>query len=172
MYRHPRPLESFRQEAGEQRARAEQCEGERAREQAERGGPGGLTQVVATRLVGEESLTFEPITSALSERPDNALKMENALAWRTQRRLLLKVQLSNPGAEAWTAAGASLTAQSGGTLKVLSVWQRSPILSGALEPPEVYVEVELAPEARGPHTLRLWAEGGSRAVTLPGVTLS
>ncbi|HZI07805.1 MAG TPA: DUF2381 family protein, partial [Archangium sp.] len=36
--RHPRTLESFRLEAGEQRARVEQCQGELARVQAERGG--------------------------------------------------------------------------------------------------------------------------------------
>jgi uncharacterized protein (TIGR02268 family) len=171
VYRHPRPLESFRQEAGEQRARAEQCEGERAREQAERGGPGGLTQVVATGLVREESLTFEDISTALSERPDNALELARAFSYRTKKRLLLKVQLSNPGAEAWTTAGASLTAKGGGTLKVLSVWQRASIVPGAPEPPEVYVEVELTPETRGPHTLRLWAEGGTRAVILTGVPL-
>ena len=36
---------------------------------------------------------------------------------------------------------------------------------------EPYVEVELTPEAHGPHTLRLWAEGGTRLVTLHGVPL-
>ena len=33
------------------------------------------------------------------------------------------------------------------------------------------MEVELTPEAHGPHTLRLWAEGGTRLVTLHGVPL-
>jgi uncharacterized protein (TIGR02268 family) len=171
VYRHPRPLESFRQEAGEQRARAEQCEEERARERAERGGPGGLTQVVATGLVGKESLTYTNITHALTKRPDNALELANAWAWRTQERLLLRVKWRNPGAAGWTAAGASLTAKGGGMLKVLSVWQRAPIAPGDAEPPEVYVEVELPTGAQGLYTLRLWAEGGTRAVTLHGVPL-
>jgi uncharacterized protein (TIGR02268 family) len=169
--RYPRTLESYRLEAGEQRARAAQCEGELARVQAEGGGAGGLTQVVDTGLVGEESLTHEKILHALAERPGNALKLEQAYSYRTSVRLLLKVRLSNPGAEAWTAAGATLTPQGGGTLKVLSVWQRAPIAPGDLKPPHVYVEAELTPEAQGPYTLRLWAEGGTRAVTLGGLPL-
>ncbi len=171
VYRHPRPLESFRQEAGEQRARAEQCEEERARERAERGGPGGLTQVVATGLVGKESLTYADILLALTERPDNALELASAWVWRTQERLLLRVKLLNPGAAGWTAAGASLTVKGGGTLKVLSVWQRAPIAPGDADPPEVYVEAELPDEAQDSYTLRLWAEGGTRAVTLHGMPL-
>jgi uncharacterized protein (TIGR02268 family) len=171
VYRHPRTLESYRLEAGEQRALVAQCQGELVRVQAERGGPGGLTQVVETRLVGNESLTFEEITSALSKRPDNALELKGAWAWRTRGRLLLKLRLRNRGAAEWTAAGASLTGKGGGMLKVLFVWQRTPIAPGAPEPDEVYVEVELAPEARGLHTLRLWAEGGTRLVTLYGVPM-
>ena len=171
VYRHPRPLESYRQEAGEQRARVEECQGELARVQAERGGPGGLTQVVATGLVGEESLTYEDITSVLPQRPDNALELKGAWAWRTRERLLLKLRLLNPGVAEWTAAGASLTGKGGGTLKVLSMWQRAPIAPGNPEPPEVYVEAELPTEAWGPYTLRLWAEGGTRAVILSGVPL-
>ena len=171
VYRHPRTLESYRQEAGEQRARVEECQGVLARVQAERGGPGGLTQVVDTGLVGKESLTYADIASALSERPDNALELKGAWAWRTPRRLLLKLLLLNPGATEWTAAGASLTGKGGGTLKVLSVWQRAPIAPGNSEPDAVYVEAELSAEARGPYTLRLWAEGGTQAVILSGVPL-
>jgi len=171
VYRHPRTLESYRQEAGEQRARVEECQGVLAHVQAERGGPGGLTQVVATGLVEAESLTFAYIGRDLTQRPDNALVLADAGAWRTQKRLLLQVALRNPGAAGWTAAGASLTAKGGGTLKVLSVWQRAPIAPGDAAPSEVYVEVELPKGAQGPYTLRLWAEGGARAVTLLGVPL-
>ena len=59
----------------------------------------------------------------------------------------------------------------GGKLKVLSVWQPAPIAPSGSQPPWVYVEAELTPEAQGPYTLRLWAEGGSRAVILRGVPL-
>jgi uncharacterized protein (TIGR02268 family) len=169
--RHPRTLESYRLEAGEQRARVEACQGALVRLQAERGGPGGLTQVVDTGLVGKESLTFQNIGSVLTMRPDNALQVTYASAWRTPRYLLLKVSLRYPGTEEWTAEGASLTGKRGGALKVLSVWQRAPIAPGDSLGGEVYVEAELTSGVLGPATLRLWSAGGTRLVTLHGVPL-
>jgi uncharacterized protein (TIGR02268 family) len=171
VYRHPRTLESFQQGEGEQRARAELCEDELARVQAERGGPGGLTALVDAEVVNAEGVRAEEITSHLTQHPANVLWMIQAFAYRTHQRLLLKVELLNKGREEWMAAGASLVSKGGGKLKVLSVWQRAASAPGDSLSPIVYVEAELTPEAQGPYTLRLWAEGGTRAVILRGVPL-
>ncbi len=171
VYRHPRTLESFRLGEREQRARAEQCEVELTRVQAKRGGPGGLTALVDAQVVDANGVRTEVITRFLTQHPANALKLTEARVYRADKRVLLSLVLLNEGTEAWNAVNASLVGKGGDKLKVLSVWQPAPIAPSDSQPPWVYVEAELTPEAQGPYTLRLWAEGGTRAVILRGVPL-
>ncbi len=94
------------------------------------------------------------------------------MVYHSASRVALKVELNNPeGSPSWTAEDATLTLEGkrGVGLKVLPVWQDGPIAPGGRQ--FVVVEAEAtAEEARGTFTLKMREEGGTRTVTIGGVT--
>ncbi|MFY0577571.1 DUF2381 family protein [Cystobacter fuscus] len=80
----------------------------------------------------------------------------------------VRLRLSNPGAEPWTLAGASLVDNAGEQVD-LATWQQAPIPANGAG--EVVVGIEGAPAQLGcPCMLKLWEAQGPRTVTLGNVT--
>jgi uncharacterized protein (TIGR02268 family) len=169
VYRHPRTLDSYRQESGEQRERAEQCETR-------------LTQVLTSReeegLAGLESagllgngITLLDLTPTLRQAPGNALGIRSAESVRALGRVAVRLRLENRSPQPWEAEGAELVSEEGVPLKVLKVWREQPIQPGSNKGGTVLVEAEATKKsAQGPHVLRLWGTGGKRSLTFTNVT--
>ncbi len=178
--RHPRTLASYREGEQQARAEAQQCREERARLQAGCDGKGGLTGLIAQRLMGQGGIAFEDIRKSVTPRSGNTLIPAAVYSYRaniehqkTQRqgvRLAVSLLLSNQGTTPWTPAGAVLVTPTHAKLAALTVWPLEPIPPG--EERRVVVEVETKEqEARGPFTLKLWSqEGGARGEVFDGVT--
>jgi uncharacterized protein (TIGR02268 family) len=172
VYRHPRPLDSFRQEAQEQRARAEQCETrltEVLASQAEE----GLSGLEAAGLLGT-GIALQKLNDVNDSRDlpaEGGLLATKGMSFRASGRVAVRLllELENASAAPWEAEGAALVSTEGIPLKVLKVWQERPVFPG--QDARVLVEAE-APEgsARGPHVLKLWGKGGDRPMSIPDVT--
>jgi uncharacterized protein (TIGR02268 family) len=173
VHREARTVESYQQELRAKEEEARQLREEVARLRAERGGPGGLSGLFASRLLGDTGIPSEVITQRVTRNPANALRLERARSYRASGRVAVRLLLAHPeGAAPWTAQGAALTPEGrrGAALRVLSVWQAEPIAPGP-EGGDVVVEVEATEEeARGAFTLKLWEAAGVRTVTVGGVT--
>jgi uncharacterized protein (TIGR02268 family) len=102
------------------------------------------------------------------------LKAREATNYRSRARVAVELQLeltAPAGLKAWEAEGAALVGPGGRELPVLEVWQAEPITPGEERTRVVMVEAEALPnEAQGTFTLKLWGAGGTRSVTLDGVT--
>jgi len=170
VYRYPRPLESYQQEAREQREHAQRCEGELARARAEQQGPGGLAGLLdAGWVVEEQGVGALQITQTTTQRPGEVLQVKRAHSYRAQSQVAVALKLLNTDAPPWTAEGAELVGPRGERLRVLRVWQPTPALPG--ENARVIVEAEgREADTRGTYVLRLHEAGGPRTVTLRGVS--
>ncbi|HYO57528.1 DUF2381 family protein [Archangium sp.] len=104
----------------------------------------------------------------MKHHPANALRTEKAQSYSHLESMAVRLQLVNPGAEPWTAAGAVLKDSTGAEVE-LSPWQESVILPGV--PGFVVVGAERDPRQLGcPCTLKLWEAQGPRTVTLGDVS--
>jgi uncharacterized protein (TIGR02268 family) len=170
VYRHPRPVESYQQEAREQREHAQRCEAELARARAERQGPGGFAGLIdAGWVVADRGLGALHVTKTTTQRPGEALTVRQAHSYRAQGQVAVALELSNADSQPWTAKGAELVGPRGERLRVLRVWQPGPVHPGDIE--RVIVEAEgREADTRGPFVLRLHEAGGARTVTLRGVS--
>ncbi|CAM4527504.1 DUF2381 domain-containing protein [Myxococcus xanthus] len=168
--RRRRTVESYQQEAREARAEAERLRDELNRLRAERGAPGGLTGLISTQVMARQGVEARDLSSSVVRTPTSALALRNAYSYRSLERVALEVWLeAPPGAQPWTASGASLRGKSGEELTVLQVWQAEPAAPGVLR--QVVVEAQGTPASiRGPFTLKLWEANGPRTVTLGNVT--
>ncbi|WP_164015787.1 DUF2381 family protein [Pyxidicoccus trucidator] len=172
VYRQTRTAESFRQQLQAKEEEVRRCQEDNARLRAERPGPGGLAGLLALDLTGDTGVAAEDIGERITRHPSSALEWARVHSYRAATRVAVRLHLANPaGAAAWAAEGASLVlaGRQGVELKVLAVWQQAPIAGGGTD--KVVVEAE-APvtEMRGPFILKLWEAGGTRPVTLGGVT--
>jgi uncharacterized protein (TIGR02268 family) len=169
VYRHSRPLDSFRQEAQEQRARAEQCETrltEVLASQAEE----GLSGLEAAGLLGQ-GITTQMFNDGMDPPAEGGLLATMGMSFRASGRVAVRLlmELEDASAAPWEAEGAALVSTEGIPLKVLKVWQERPVLPG--QDARVFVEAEAAQSsARGPHVLKLWGKGGDRPMRFPDVT--
>ncbi len=172
VHRQTRTAESYKQELKAMEEEARQLREEIARLRADKTGPGGLRGLLAAGAMKKEGVASKNLTESLTESPTNPLGAGEVMGYRSASRVALEVALTNPkGAPTWTAEGATLTLEGkrGVSLKVLPLWQDAPIPPGESE--RVVVEAEAtAEEARGTFTLKVWEEGGTRTVTLGGVT--
>lgn len=80
----------------------------------------------------------------------------------------MRLRLSNPGAEPWTLAGASLEDSMGEEVE-LARWQEAPIPAKGAGAVVVGIEGERA-QLGCPCTLKLWEPSGPRTITLGNVT--
>jgi uncharacterized protein (TIGR02268 family) len=169
VYRQPRSGESYQQEARQERERAERCEARLV--QAEQKHPGGLTGLLADRLVvRNKGVTTRDLANTLEHRPDETLQVHAAYSYRARGRIAVAVELENKGSEPWVvdAKGARLAGKGGKPLHVLRVWPLEPLPPGARL--HVFVEAEATEEeARGTYVLQLAEASGPRTLTLRGV---
>jgi uncharacterized protein (TIGR02268 family) len=166
VFRQPRPADVLKREKDEAQAEARQCQEDKARLLAERKEPGGL--MGAAWLEREEEVESEEISDGLKHHAANALRAKQAKSYSHLGSMAVRLQLLNPGAEPWTAAGAVLKDVRGAEVE-LSAWQASAIAPGALG--FIVVGAEREPgQLACPCTLKLWEAQGPRTVTLGNVT--
>jgi uncharacterized protein (TIGR02268 family) len=173
VWRQPRTAESYQQEAKEARAETQQCHEENARLRAEQEGPGGIAGLLASGVIeGEEAVDgkFLFVDKEVHQLPGAGVRALKAWSYRAPARVAMAVIIENPEAMTpWMVEGAALVSKSGTSLKILTVWQKAPLLGGSSG--RVVVEAEARPDAaRGTFTLKLWGAGGLRTITLSGVT--
>ncbi len=172
VHRQKRTAESYKQELKVKEEEARQLREEVARLRADKAGPGGLRGLLTSGVMATGGVAFKDLAASFTESPTNPLKAGLVMVYRSASRVALKVELNNPeGAPSWTAEDATLTLEGkrGVGLKVLPVWQGGPIAPGGRQ--FVMVEAEAtAEEARGTFTLKMREEGGTRTVTIGGVT--
>ncbi|MFL5354064.1 DUF2381 family protein [Archangium sp.] len=172
VFREPRPADVLKKEKDEAQAEARQCQEDKARLLAERKEPGGL--MGAAWLEREKEIASRDIAQGLKQHPANALQTERAFSYghpngaTVTGGMAVRLQLLNPGAEPWTAAGAMLKDAAGAEVE-LSAWQASAIAPGTLG--FVVVGTEREPgQLACPCNLKLWEAQGARTVTLGNVT--
>ncbi|WIG93960.1 DUF2381 family protein [Myxococcus sp. SDU36] len=170
VYRSARSVESYQQEAREARAETRRCQEENARLVSEHGAPGGFAGLLATGGIDVNGVAGRIVTKTVSLDRRNALEPFQVQSFRSKSRIALEVSLrALRGGLPWTASGATLRGPSGTELKVLRVWQESPIISGGNG--RVVIEAEASAEsARGSFSLKLWEAEGPRTVTIGNVT--
>ncbi|NVJ17886.1 DUF2381 family protein [Myxococcus sp. AM010] len=170
VYRSARTVESYQQEAREARAEMLRCQEERAHLVSEHGAPVGLAGLLATGGIDANGVAGRVVTETVSSDRRSALQPFMVQSFRSKTRVALEVFLSGlRGGLPWTASGAALRGPPGTELKVLRVWQASPIASGG--PGRVVIEAEASAEsARGSFSLKLWEAEGPRTVTIGNVT--
>jgi len=129
----------------------------------------------AAWMAGGGAIESEVISSKLKIYAANALQTGDATSYSNTRRdgsravsVAVLLTLSNPDAEPWTAAGASLVDSTGEQVD-LAAWQAAPI------PPAGQAGVVVGTQReRGqlacPCSLKLWEAQGPRTVTLGNVT--
>jgi uncharacterized protein (TIGR02268 family) len=175
VYRHVRPADSYRQQAEEAEARAQQCQTQLARERAERDAPRGLTGLLAMNQMGDEGIRAMRLTEKVALRPGEAFTVQEVVSYRATggekvapvTRLAVELGLTNLGTRPWTPTHAQLVGQ-GGRWDA-QVWPKEPLAPGSGL--RVLVEVELSGKAApGPYLLKLWDESGTRTASISGMT--
>ena len=172
VHRRQRTPESCMQELRAKEEEARQLREEVARLRADATAPGGLRGLWASGAIENGGVAFVDLSGTVPASPTNPLEVGAVRVYRSEQRVALAVELTNPeGAATWTAEGATLTREGsrGVSLKVLPVWQKGPLAPGGTQ--LVVVEAEApAKDTSGTFTLKLWGEGGTRTVTVSGVT--
>ncbi|HEX5750293.1 MAG TPA: DUF2381 family protein [Archangium sp.] len=167
------PVDFYKQKARDADAKALRCEEEKARLQAEQGGPGGLRGLRAAGLLNQRlGVAVKRITEDVKTRPRATLALADAWSSRAgdkdKGRVAVELDLKNPGTRPWTLAGAVLRGTKGEELTPLPEGNPVSILPGA--PGRVMVEFEATTkQAQGAYTLTLWDADG-RSVILENVT--
>jgi uncharacterized protein (TIGR02268 family) len=169
IFRRARTAASLRQEAEEQRQRAESCEQQLALNAGMVASSGLLERLM--RLGRPDGITLQWHTVAHFTSDKGNASVRHSETARTeveggQFEAAVRFRLRNDGTEAWTLEGASLTSVEGVSLANVRVFAGGPIPAGDFR--RIYVAV--GPTDRdltGTHTLRLW--GGGREVLVEGV---
>ncbi|WP_309894052.1 DUF2381 family protein [Archangium sp.] len=171
VYRQPRSADSYKQEAEQERERAERCEAELARTQAEQPHPEGLVSLFAAELVGQGHGLQEKTLTATTQRPGEILRVKHSFSYRAEHagRVVVELWVTHTGHQPWTLEGAELMNTQGTRLNVLRVWPSQPISPGDRR--QLVVEVEATEkQSRGTFLLELREAGGAGTVTVRGVT--
>lgn len=171
VHRAPRTAASYQREAKEAKAEAQRCHDELEREREERGGPGGLTGLIAAGQMDNMGVSTHRLTEAVTKSPGNALVTLEVYSYRAAGRVVVRLVMENPqGAQPWSAAGAMLTDRTGMELKVLPVWQRGFVETDRTRQHIVVEALATREEAQGSFTLKLWEAGMGRTVSLSGIS--
>lgn len=170
VYRNTRTVESYQQEAREARAATLRCQQENSRLVSEHGAPGGLAGLLAVGGVDANGVAGRIVTKTISADAKSALQPFIVQSYRSNGRVAIEVSLKGlRGTLPWIASGAALRGLPGTELKVLRIWQESPIAPDGKG--RVVIEAESSAEsARGPFSLKLWEADGPRTVTISNVT--
>ncbi|RKI11804.1 DUF2381 family protein [Corallococcus sp. AB030] len=169
VYRGKRTIETYQQEAREAHAELLRCQNENARLMAEHDAPGGLAGLISTGGMDERGVAGQVVTLEFSQVSGSDLTASYITSYRSTTGVAVDIKLDvKAGAQPWLAKGATLKGKAGVELKVIRVWQRMPIPGGNVG--RVVVEAEASPETtRGPFSLKLWEEDGSRTVVFGNV---
>ena len=174
VHREKRTVESCERELREKEAALQQCRADNEQLRTERSGPGGLTALLDSRIIGSKGIAFRDISRSVSRPPSDALSTPVTESYRSAMRVAVKLVILNPAdAPPLKLENATLTLQGqrGVELKVLSVWPSQPIEPELLGRTNVIIEAEATPDvATGTFTLKLWDASGSRTVTVSGIT--
>jgi uncharacterized protein (TIGR02268 family) len=171
--RQTRPVAFYKQQARDAETKAERCEEEKARLQAEQGGPGGLRGLRAAGLLATDlGVASKRLSEDLKPRPRAALALAEAWSYRAgddkKGRVAVELGLKNPGTKPWTLAGAVLRGAKGEELTPLA--EDTPVSIVPDVPGRIMVEFEATTnQARGAYTLTLWDADG-RSISLENVT--
>jgi len=163
--RESHPVEAQPREVREAWAAVRQCQEVLARVQV---APGGLTALRASGALADSGVVMRNFPEVAARWQHGTFVAKQLRTYRAARRVLVELSLRplEPG-EPWTARNASLAGHGGKFLKILSVWQESPVTTG--DPSRILVEAEadetLSPE---PWTLWLSEDEGRRALVLGG----
>ncbi|RYZ12945.1 MAG: DUF2381 family protein [Myxococcaceae bacterium] len=171
VYRNQRTIETYQQEVRDARAEVLRCKGELARMVSEHEVPGGLTGLLIQDGLDPGGVVGQVLTKDIAKTPASGLWATSFNSYRSSKLVAVDVGIEvKSGALPWRAEGATIKDRSGQELKVLNVWQATPILPGGLGG-RVIVEAE-APAAavQGPFSLKLWEADGPRSITLGNVT--
>ncbi|WP_338263935.1 DUF2381 family protein [Corallococcus caeni] len=171
VYRAQRTIETYQQEARDARAETFRCQEELARLISEHKAPGGLTGILFNGGLDPSGVAGQILTKAVAITAANGLGASIITSYHSRKLVAVDVWIDvKTGTRPWTAEGATLKGRPGEELKILRVWQLTPI------PPNgpgarVIVEAE-APAAavQGPFSLKLWEAEGPRSITLGNVT--
>jgi uncharacterized protein (TIGR02268 family) len=170
VYRQPRSVDSYKQEAEQERERAERCEAELARTQTEQPHTEGLVGPFGAGLVGlGQGLQEKTLT--ITQRPGEPLRVTDAFSYRAglAGRVVVELWVTHTGHHPWTLEGAELMNTQGTRLNVLRVWPSQPISPGDRR--QLVVEVKATEkQSRGTFLLELREAGGAGTVTVRGVT--
>jgi predicted Ser/Thr protein kinase len=133
---------------------------------------GGLTGLSALRALNVLDASGVAIQHQPLAARGDAFTVKQLRSYRARRRVLVEFVLESSQSDvSWTAREASLTGSTGETLRILSVWQESPVTDS--DSGWVLVEAEAdALLSPGPWTLRVSEEGNGRAVVLEGLTFA
>jgi len=171
VHRAPRTAASYQREATEAKAEAQRCHEELERERAERGGPGGLTGLIAAGQMDNMGVSTRLLTEAVTKSPGNALVTLEVYSYRAAGRVVVALVMENPrGAQPWSAVGAMLTDRTGMELKVLPVWQRGSVEMDRMQQHIVVEALATREEAQGSFKLKLWEAGMGRTISLSGIS--
>lgn len=172
--RQTRPVAFYKQEAREAQAKAQRCEDEKARLQADERGPGGLRGLRAAGLMDTDlGVAVKRISNDVKPRQRAVLAPERVWSYRAgdveKGRVAVELELRNPGTKPWTLAGAVMRGPHGEELTPLPP-EEPPISILPGLPGRVIVEIEATTkQALGTYTLTLWDADG-RSVILDNVT--
>ncbi|WAS83302.1 MULTISPECIES: DUF2381 family protein [unclassified Corallococcus] len=171
VFRKRRTIESYQQELRDVRAEAFHCREELVRMTSEHETPGGLTGILYSGGLDPNGVAGHVLTKAVVQTSPHHLEASLVNSYRSSKLVAVDVWIQvKAGTQPWTAEGAVLKGRSGEELKILRVWQATPILPGG-PGARVFVEAE-APVAalQGPFSLKLWEANGPRNITLGNVT--
>jgi uncharacterized protein (TIGR02268 family) len=161
VFRRARTAASLRQEAEEQRQRAEACEQQLASREGPSTASGVLERLLGLGRLHGLTLQWQEV-GQFTDLGDN-IAAENIWTTRLevgggQREAAVRLWLRNDGTDAWVLEGASLTSADGPTLVVERVFAGAPIKSN--DHGEVYMAVGPTVQAlTGTYTLKLWGRG-------------
>jgi uncharacterized protein (TIGR02268 family) len=130
--RHERTLASYRQGEQQARAEAQQCREDKVRLQAECGGQGGLTGLIANELLGKQGVRAQDITDRITQRPEESIIAQEVITYRAagpngRGRMAVEVAFWNRGTAPWTPVGAALVGSQREALGAPTVWPLEPI---------------------------------------------
>ncbi len=171
VYREKRTVESYQQQVQEKDSQLRQCQEDNERLLAEKESPGGLTGLLATRLMGETGVSPKDLSKSVIENPRNVVGVLRVFSYRSTSRVAVVLELDpTPGMEPWRAVRSEFVGPGRRMLRVKPPWQREPLREEA-EDRRVVIEVEATEaETRGTFTLKLWDADGTRSIVLTGVT--
>jgi uncharacterized protein (TIGR02268 family) len=169
VFRQSRTAASLRQEAQEQRQRAEVCEQQLAQCSKQAAPTTLLERLLGLGMNGEISLRWRDIKPPSSPRGDLTVRDISTTSVGVedgQREGAVRLRVQNNGAEEWSAEGASLETSTGQTLVSVQVVSDEALPAGFTR--ALHVVVGPTPrELTGTYTLRLW--GGGRELVLENI---